>query len=194
MSLEPLRQIWMPKRTPRRRRASVSGASPERAPEPEAEPESEFGTPTASADVGAELAEVRANQAATATALETLLTQVATLTSAVAAAVPSGSSGAPELPSSPPPSAPAPAPEPGSLSGHAGAAVLRALLVPSSSSSATPESVNPYTLPVELGNYNGTYLGMHPPRSATTPQIAQCTCLYTRGLHFDRVAHSCYQL
>ena len=71
----------MPKRTPRRRRASVSGASPERAPEPEAEPESEFGTPTASADVGAELAEVRANQAATATALETLLTQVADLTS-----------------------------------------------------------------------------------------------------------------
>ena len=62
----------MPKRTPRRRRASVSGASPERAPEPEAEPETEFGTPTATADVGAELAEVRANQAATATALETL--------------------------------------------------------------------------------------------------------------------------
>ena len=51
----------MPKRTPRRRRASVSGASPERAPEPEAEPETEFGTPTATADVGAELAEVRAN-------------------------------------------------------------------------------------------------------------------------------------
>ena len=63
----------MPKRTPRRRRASVSGASPERAPEPEAEPETEFGTPTATADVGAELAEVRANQAATATALETLV-------------------------------------------------------------------------------------------------------------------------
>ena len=53
----------MPKRTPRRRRASVSGASPERAPEPEAEPESEFGTPTAAADVGAELAEVRARGA-----------------------------------------------------------------------------------------------------------------------------------
>ena len=107
----------------------MSGASPERAPEPEAEPETEFGTPTATADVGAELAEVRANQAATATALETLLTQVASLTSAVAAAGPSGAPGAPRLPSSPPPSAPAPAPEPGSLSGHAGAAVLRALLI-----------------------------------------------------------------
>ena len=118
----------MPKRTPRRRRASVSGASPERAAEPEAEPETEFGTPTATADVGAELAEVRANQAATATALETLLTQVASLTSAVAAAAPSGAPGAPRLPSSPPPTAPAPSPEPGSRSGHAGAAVLRALL------------------------------------------------------------------
>ena len=73
----------MPKRTSRRRRASVSGASPERPPEPEAEPETEFGTPTATADVGAELAEVRANQAATATALETLLTQVASLSSPV---------------------------------------------------------------------------------------------------------------
>ena len=100
LSLEPLRQIWMPKRTPRRRRASVSGASPERAPEPEAEPETEFGTPTATADVGAELAEVRANQAATATALETLLTQVASLTSAVAAAAPWSRSRRNRLPTS----------------------------------------------------------------------------------------------